>query len=146
MAQIEEMIKNSTCFGIAYDGTVKECKICEVRTKCKAKCEGGGGELPKKPEAANLADKDEVSTSDEAAAKSAAKEKDKTAKKAVNPAKAKKDVKYADDMPNFTPMSIDELCKLLKERGGNPAECDKYTNESIRKMRLTMALKKTYEA
>ena len=33
MAAIEELIKNRTCFGIDYDGTVKECKICEERTK-----------------------------------------------------------------------------------------------------------------
>ena len=145
MAAIEEMIKNSTCFGVAYDGTVKECKICEVRTKCKAKCETGSGEVPKKPDSVNLADKDEVSQSDEAAAKSAAKEKDKTAKKPVNPAKAKKDVKYADDMPDFKAMSVDELCSLIDERGGNSKEFDKYTAENIKRMRLTMALKKTYD-
>lgn len=146
MAAIDEMIKNSTCFGIAYDGSVKECKICEVRMKCKAKCEGAGGiEVPKKPEQVNLADKDEVSTSDEAAAKSAAKEKDKTAKKPTKKATAKADVKYDDNMPDFKAMSMDELVALLTERGGNPADFDKYTSENIKRMRLTMALKKTYE-
>ena len=142
---IEEMIKNSTCFGVAYDGSVKECKICEVRTKCKAKCEGGCGELPKKPDSVNLAEKDEVSQSDEAAAKSAAREKDKTAKKPVNPAKKKADVQYEEGMPDFKAMSIDELCSLIDKRGGNSKEFDKYTADNIKRMRLTMALKKTYE-
>ena len=101
--------------------------------------------MPKKPDSVNLADKYEVSQSDEAAAKSAAKEKDKTAKKPVNPTKAKKDVKYADDMPDFKAMSVDELCSLIDERGGDSKEFDKYTAENIKRMRLTMALKKTYE-
>ena len=37
MASIEEMIKKSTCFGVAYDGSVRECKICEVKLKCENK-------------------------------------------------------------------------------------------------------------
>lgn len=142
---IEEMIKNSKCFGIAFDGSVKECKICEVRLKCENKCRLGIGETPKKPESVNLADKDEVSTSDAAAAKSAAKEKSKTAKKPAKKDTAKADIKYADDMPDFKPMSIDELCQLLNDRGGDASEFDKYSAENIKRMRLTMALKKTYE-
>ena len=63
----------------------------------------------------------------------------------MNPAKAKKDVKYADDMPDFKAMSVDELCALIDERGGDSKEFDKYTAENIKRMRLTMALKKTYE-
>ncbi len=149
MATVEEMIKNSTCFGVAYDGAVKECKICEVRTRCKAKCECGTGssELPKKPtkpEQAPLADKDEVSTSDGAVAKSTAKENSSTAKK---PDKKKKqsEVQYSDDMPNFKKMSQEEIEQLLKDKGEDLAAFDKYSNPNIRKMRLTMAIKKHYE-
>lgn len=145
MATVEEMIKSSSCFGLAYDGSVKECKICEVRTKCKSKCEGGNVELPKKPSSVPLADKDEVSMSDSAMAKSKSKENSKTAKKPTKQ-KKKSDVKYSDDMPeDFKSMSIDELCDLLKDRGGDPTEFDKYTADNIKRMRLTMAIKKTYE-
>ncbi len=142
MATIEEMIKKSTCFGLAYDGSVRECKICEVKLKCESKCRLGVGELPQKPSSVALADKDEVSMSDEALEKTKAKEKDVKAKK---PAKEKKEVEYDADMPDFKPMSVEELEKLLTERGGNIADFDKYTNKGIKKMRLTMALKKTYE-
>lgn len=141
MANIEEMIKSSTCFGIAYDGTVKECKICEVRTKCKSKCETGVGEVPKKPAVVNQADKDEVSMSETAIDKSKAKEK--SAKKPVKPAKPA--TNYADDMPDFKSMDIPALLELLESKGGNPADFDKYAAENIKRMRITMALKKFYE-
>lgn len=145
MANIEEMIKNSKCFGVAYDGSVKECKICEVKLKCENKCRCGIGETPKKPESVNLADKDEVSMSDAAISKSKAKEADKKAKKPAKKDTAKAEVKYADDMPDFKSMSIEELCQILNERGGDASEFDKYSAENIKRMRLTMAIKKTYE-
>lgn len=143
MASVEEMIKSSTCFGVAYDPNVKECKICEVRTKCKSKCETGNGELPKKPAAAQQADKSEVSMSEAAIDKSKDKEK-AAAKKPAKPAASKEKEQYADDMPDFKTMSIDELLNLLKDKGGNPADFDKYTAENIKRMRITMALKKFY--
>lgn len=144
MANIEEMIKKSTCFGIAYDASVRECKICEVKLKCENKCRLGVGEVPQKPESVALADKDEVSMSDEAIEKSKAKEKDAKAKKPVKEKKAST-VEYDESMPDFKPMSVEELETLLTERGGNTADFEKYSNPSIKKMRLTMALKKTYE-
>lgn len=145
MANIEDMIKKSTCFGIAYDGSVRECKICEVKLKCENKCRCGVGDVPQKPSGVALADKDEVSMTDEAMKKSQAKEKDMKAKKPVSEKKLKAEVKYSGDMPDFKPMSIEQLLDLLKERGGNPDDFKKYDNESIKKMRITMALKKTYE-
>ena len=62
---IEDLIKSSICFGVAYDPSVKECKICEVKLKCKSKCECGVGELPAKPEATDIADKSEVTYNEE---------------------------------------------------------------------------------
>lgn len=139
---IEEMIKKSTCFGIAYDGTVRECKICEVRLKCENKCRMGVDTPTQKPAAAPMADKDEVSLTDEAMAKSRAKEE--KVKKSLKEKKTTT-TEYSADMPDFKPMSVEELESLLVERGGNTSDFDKYTNPSIKKMRLTMALKKTYE-
>ena len=144
MASIEEMIKKSTCFGVAYDGSVRECKICEVKLKCENKCRLGVGEVPQKPESVALADKDEVSMTDEAMEKSRAKEKDVKAKKSVKE-KKQSTAEYDESMPDFKPMSVEELESLLTERGGNVADFEKYSNPSIKKMRLTMALKKTYE-
>ena len=145
MANVEEMIKSSSCFGLAYDASVKECKICEVRTKCKSKCEGGNVELPKKPASVALADKDEVSMKESAMDKSKAKEKDAKAKKPVKE-KKKSEVNYSDDMPeDFKSMSMEELADLLTSRGGDTAEFEKYTADNIKRMRMTMAIKKTYE-
>ena len=142
---IEEMIKSSKCFGIAFDGSVKECRICEVKLKCENKCRCGVGDTPQKPNSVNLADKDEVSESDEAMEKSSAKEKDKTAKKPANTKAAKANVQYSEELPDFKAMSIEELCELLDSRGGKSSDFDKYSAENIKRMRLTMAIKKTYE-
>lgn len=142
---VEQMIKESTCFGYAYDESVKECKICEVCKKCKAKCEGAKVDTPKKPDSVVLADKDEVSESEAAAKKSAEKEKSKDAKKPTTKPKKESNVKYADDMPDFQPMSLDEIQELLVNRGGNLADFDKYKADNIKRMRMVMALKKTYE-
>ena len=70
---------------------------------------------------------------------------EKTAKKSAKE-KTKDEVTYNSDMPDFKPMSIEDLVELAKERGLNPADFDKYTHTNIKKMRLTMALKKTYES
>ena len=144
MATIEEMIKESICFGVAYDSSVKECKICEVRTKCKAKCECGTGELPEKPDSVVLADKEEVSLSEDAMNKTKAKETSGTGKKPVKQ-KKKSDIKYSEDMPDFKQMTMEDIENLLTERGGDLKDFEKYQNVNIRKMRLIMALKKTFE-
>lgn len=137
---IEEMIKNSICFGVAYDPSVKECKICEVKLKCKSKCGCGVDdmdELPKKPEATDIADKQEVTFDDTK----------KVTKKptTVKPEKKKKEVEYAEDMPDLKSMSFDEIKDLAVNRGIDLSDFDKYNNDNIKRMRLTMALKKTYE-
>lgn len=137
---IEDLIKSSICFGVAYDGSVKECKICEVRLKCKSKCEMGTGELPKKPEATTVADTSEVTLKDDAPA---APKAEKKPAKAVK--KDKPTVNYADDMPDLKAMEFDALCTLATERGVDLADFEKYSNESIKRMRLTMAIKKTFE-
>lgn len=38
--QVEDAIKVSQCFGIAFDEDVKPCKICEARYRCAAVCRG----------------------------------------------------------------------------------------------------------
>ena len=137
MATIEEMIKNSSCFGLAYDGTVRECKICEVKLKCESKCRLG----VTKPEQVDVADTSEITEKDTKKTASAAK---KPAVKAKEAAK-KPAVQYADDMPDFKSLSMEELESLAGERGIDLAEFQKYSAANIKRMRMTMALKKTYE-
>lgn len=146
-------VKESRCFGIAYDGDVKECKICEVASLCKQKTLGTAKKAPVTPPPAKKSDisNDDSKVSSTMAPatprpepksqKEAAEEK-KPAKKAAS---KKPETNYAPDMPDFKPMDVDDLMKLAKERGLNPADFDKYTNAAIKKMRVTMALKKTYE-
>lgn len=136
MATIEEMIKNSSCFGVAFDGSVRECKICEVKLKCESKCRLG---VDSKPASVNVATADEVTHSNN-------KKKKTTNKKSV-PVKeaAKPKAEYADDMPNFKSMSVDEIEQLAEERGIDMSQFEKYKAANIRRMRVTMALKKTYE-
>ena len=144
-------VKESKCFGIAWDGDVKECKICEVANLCKQRTLGGTKQAPSKPAPAKKSDisvdDDKVSTMKPSNPRPEpnkdTQKAEKTEKKAT---KAKTEMKYDDNMPDFKPMSVDDLLKLAKERGLNPADFDKYTNANIKKMRVTMALKKTYES
>lgn len=184
MATIEDMIRNSVCFGVAYDPRVRECKICEVALKCEGKCRRGhhGDKLDdittedkttsdtkpashtdrlkteSKPPQVVTATKDEVSTSMEAVAKSEAAEKkavddDKPATAVKNtekntekkPKKEKPKKNYSPEMPVFKDMTMDEMLNLLRQRGGDADKILTYKTEAIQKMRVIMALKKTYE-
>lgn len=149
-------IKSSKCFGIAWDGECKECNMCEVAKLCKQRTLGGVKPATK-PATATKEEKEEepVSTMKPATArpepKKAAEQEvteveEAPAKKVAKakPKKEKEEVQYADDMPEFKAMSVEELLTLAKERGLSPANFDKYTNTNIKKMRITMALKKTY--
>ena len=82
--------------------------------------------------------------SDEALNKTKQKETSGTGKKPVKE-KKKSDIKYSDDMPDFKKMDMTEIEDLLVKRGGDLSDFEKYTNVNIRKMRLIMALKKTFE-
>lgn len=146
----QEQIKNSRCFGIAYDEKVKECKVCEVAKMCQKQMESGVVQVPSRPAPAS---KKNISMSDEAVESSTlkpatprpvpksepAKPEKKTTKKA-----AEKEQAYADDMPVFKDMEMDDLIALAEERGLKMSDFDKYTKEGIKRMRITMALKKTY--
>jgi hypothetical protein len=134
MATIEEMIKNSSCFGVAFDGSVRECKICEVKLKCESKCRLGGDS---KPASVNVATADEVTHNDN---KKATNKKSVPVKEAAKPK-----AEYTDDMPDFKSMSADEIEQLAEERGIDMSQFEKYKAANIRRMRVTMALKKTYE-
>lgn len=132
-------IKDSKCFGIAWDGTVKECKLCEVSNMCKQKTMANVKQVTASKSATPVASKNDVE--EEVAA---TVEETKPAK-ATKKAEKKPEAEYSDDMPDFKPMDCDELIELANERGLDIAQFDKYTSAPIKKMRVTMALKKTYQ-
>lgn len=193
---IETAILNSSCYGIAYDSSCRECRICEVYKTCRDACKRNCGvkvqvvELPPemidgfeeitppdesdeidaqepttsptnpvdevvegheeviiKPDTITVADPEEVSMSDESVELVHEKAKHGKGKKVVSKKTAKATVTYADDMPNFKKMDVPELEALLEERGVEAAPLkERYgANIPILKMRLIMALKKTYE-
>jgi hypothetical protein len=145
----QEQIKNSKCFGVAYDATVKECKICEVANMCKMQMEKGISQVPNKPSkaAASTVAKASEDVVNPAPAKSSSKPKpaaaksEKPAKKATN----KPGKNYDPDMPDFKQMELDELESTCEERGIDLGQFEKYSSDQIKRMRMVMALKATYE-
>jgi hypothetical protein len=128
-----EQMQKSTCFGMAHDPTTKECKSCDVQQECAGRTASGSVFEPLKqlkPE------------TQQAIEQSEAKRKPETAEKPKG-TKAKKEPSAApSDAPDMKKMTIEQLWDLLKERGG---ECKTFDNLNIQKMRLIMAVKKTYE-
>lgn len=139
-------IQNSRCFGVAYDKDAKECKVCEVANLCAQRVNGDVRKpTPTKPTvkknsaAENATDTMKPATARPEPQKEAAKpaEKKKSAKKA--------DKNYDPAMPDFKAMELEDIEKLAVERGLNLDDYSSYTNAGIRRMRLTMGVKKTYE-
>ena len=134
-AKLLEVISKSTCFGLAHDETVPECKICDVKGSCKAKMEGGLGGSP-------IPTTRTISTPPEEKPKTTTAPKSKKAdSKPKTPAKQKETPTTPSNMPDFKPMKLPELEELAKSRG---VEWKDYGNENITRMRLIMALKKSY--
>lgn len=140
--ELLKLLQESTCFGIAHDETVPECKMCDVKHQCKAKTEGGLNiETPitRTVKATPIAEK--KTTKKTTTSKTTEKPKSKpTTKKKPAPAKKPK-APEPKGLPVFKDMSLDELKDLAKERD---VEWKDYGNDQITRMRLTMALKKSY--
>jgi len=135
-AKLLEALQSSTCFGMAHDPDVPECKQCDVKGSCKAKMEGGLGDSP-------IPTTRTVSTPPEEKPK-AKPNAPKSNKKADSKPKAptkKETPATPSNMPDFKPMSLPELEELAKGRG---VEWKDYGNDNITRMRLIMALKKSY--
>lgn len=145
-----EAIKNSHCFGVAYDAAVKECKLCEVSKLCKARTEGTPAQDAGAKVNATVAAAPDTDTTPAqprpqpktAEAAPAPAPKAPKAPKASKPASSKQ---YDPDMPDFKPMEMDDLVKLASDRGVDVKQFDKFTETKIKRMRIIMALKATYE-
>ena len=135
-----EALQASTCFGIAHDDTVPECKQCDVKAQCAKKSEGADIPVPvARPKAEKTATVEKPATKTKAP-KTTEKPKANSKPKAT----ANKTVTKTEtpgNMPEFKPMSLDELKDLAKERS---VEWKDYGNDQITRMRLIMALKKSY--
>lgn len=173
MTDYEEQISESTCFGIAFDTHATECGVCQAKLRCEAKCRMSMSAPPAPitlatPEEISTLTEKKVTpfpnrstnlTSDEADKavpfpKSQAEPdplvptlpKDKTPeKKKAKRLVDKPPVQYADDMPDFKTLELSELEKMAVDRGAVLADFDKFKAPNIRRMRLTMFVKKTYE-
>lgn len=129
-----EQLENSTCFGIAWSSEAKECKRCDLQQECMAKTQSNtvfNQVKQLKPET-------------EKAMKQAEEKKKEKTKEVTSTKKAttKKENKNPEGMPDLKGKSVEELWAILKERGGT---CKEYENVAIQKMRLVMAIKKTYQ-
>lgn len=128
MKSINEQIEDSKCYGIAFSSSVRECKICEVRKECKAITENKAeNKVNTKPESPLKTLEETVS-----------KELSDNQKQSKTKTKANK-----ANYPCFKNMKIEELEELAEKRHADDS-WKKYDNLGIRRMRLTMALKKTY--
>ena len=138
---VEEMIRNSQCFGVAFDKHVPECRACDVKLKCEAKCHMVSSIDSMRPTPTLTANVSEIV---DGLAKGEVKAKAK-----ASPKKTVKDTvvtkNYDAKMPEFKSLTVEELEKMAVERGADLADFEKFKAANIRRMRLTMYLKKTYE-
>lgn len=144
-------IEESSCFGIAYDSIVPECKQCDLSAQCESKSRdrAEGRSLPaqevvdKAPEKKNKAPgkpkeniKKKESPKTTPKKKSETKPKPKVVKKTEEPLG-----KIDGEMPEFKGMPMEEVVSIAK---ANNVEWKDYGNENITRMRLVMTLKKMY--
>lgn len=135
MNSMEKLIQASACFGVAFDSTVAECKSCDAKLRCEACCREGKFDYPK-PSPTILADAKEI-VSDKPV---------KVPRKKPTVKEATSVKQYSPDMPDFKGYSNDELLDMIIKRGaGTEQDFEKYQVSNIRRMRLIMALKKSYE-
>lgn len=159
-SKLLDALQQSTCFGIAHDDSVPECKQCDVKAQCKAKGEGASIPTPKgKPKSQPTGTAAEPSTpavqasgksaksgksSGKAGGSSTKKNDNKPAggtKPASTPKPASQPAQQNGNMPDFKPMGLEELKALAAER---KVDWKDYGNDQITRMRLIMNLKKSY--
>lgn len=146
----------SKCFGVAYSASAKECGQCDVAQQCAKSSKVAAKPVSPNPAVKQEAREVELDTTPVSPAgettmkaegtttfkpttekppmkvsKTAAKEKKVKEVKPVNP-----------DMPLFKDMTLEQLMELATNRG--ISDLYEGSEEKIRRMRIVMALKKTY--
>lgn len=150
MIDVKEKLLNaigeSTCFGVAYDENIPECKECDVKAQCRSKAEGAVVPTP--------VAKSPVTPPPTITEPPTKKEKDKKPKppadksstdKPPTPSKTSKTTKEdkATDgnLPDFKSMTLQELVAMANQNG---VVWKDYNHENITRMRLIMGLKKHF--
>jgi len=136
-----EQLEGSTCFGIAHDATARECKSCDLQQECSAKTAGNSlfDQIKiLKPETQEALDK----ATDKRKAKDDVENEDGLTPRQLRK-KRKREERAKLGMPETKGMPVEDLWKLLNERGGS---CATYDDPSVQKMRLVMEIKKTFVA
>jgi hypothetical protein len=146
-SKLLEALQESSCFGIAHDENVPECKQCDVRGQCKSKSEGESIATPKSKPKQNVS-QSKVETKDTKKPTNTKPTKSSTTAKKLDKPSTKpkaqtkpKTTHRPGVLPNFKSMSLEELKALAVERN---VEWKEYGNDNITRMRLIMNLKASY--
>lgn len=135
MTSMEKLIQDSACFGVAYDSTVVECKNCDAKLRCETCCREGKFDY-QKPKSTVVADAKEIVSETPV----------KTPRKKPTVKEFTTVKHYSPDMPDFKGYTNEELLNMVIERNaGTAKDFEKYQVANILRMRLIMALKKSYE-
>ena len=106
--ELQTLIANSTCFGVAYSDKVKECKICQVHELCKEKTLDGPGAPDNEYLNDNLKSDKVVNIFDKKKKASASEEKPS------KPEKKKPKVKSSYDFKSMNITEIEEVAGLVE--------------------------------
>lgn len=139
-------IEESSCFGIAYDSEVPECKQCDLTAQCRAKSvnRSVGKSLP----VVEVEDSTPAKKTTKKASKKNAPKAKATKEVAKSKATGKKESKTVEtakipgEMPEFRGMPWEEVQAIAKKYD---VEYKDYGNDNITRMRLVMTLKKMYD-
>lgn len=153
MLGIEEQIRNSSCYGVAYDGTLPECKRCDVSQRCSARCaalsEKEDGELTIEVPFTQISSPPtvvQVEKSKTSKTTQPAKPVSSTLSSLTKKPKIKTPKTYDPSMPVLKNLSIAELKELAIQRKCEGLEgIESITSQQIQRMRYIMLIKATYE-
>ncbi|QKE56465.1 hypothetical protein [Bacillus phage YungSlug] len=141
---LEKQNEESTCFGIAHDPEVKECKMCDLQQKCASLTLGNTVKIKDlkalRPETEELVKKIQEEEEEKQKGKVVDFDSDNLTARQLRK-KRKKILKEKLGMPDTKKLSLSELWTLLKERGG---ECEVYDDEAVQKRRLSIAIRESF--
>lgn len=152
-----EKLKESKCYGIAYYEEAPECRICEMRARCRQVVLGVVTPRTVIKEAVKVKTqtlaqprplpKSDLEQKAEADARKAAKEAAEKAKQQKLEKPKKPEPQYSKDLPVLVNMEMADMYKLAEKRGVDKATLERIkgiASTQIQRMQLTMKIKKTY--
>lgn len=150
MLGIEEQIRNSSCYGVAFDGTLSECKRCDVAQRCSARCKAlAEEEMTVDVPMEKISNPPTVVQSETTKTPT---DKPKTSKapkpttKATKPKIEKSKKEYDPNMPELKGMTMEALKALAIERECTGLDViEGIASPQIKRMRYIMGIKATYE-